>query len=129
MIAKLALSALLSGILLYAWHEYRRFAAVASMAALAAAFGLYFVWFPDQATRIAALVGVGRGVDLILYIWVCISLLMLVNLHLKLRAQSEVMTALARATALADAQRREQQFTPSPARRSDLTSARSSGRR
>jgi len=112
MIAKIGLSLLLSVIMLYAWHEYRRFAAVASMAALAAAFGLYLVWFPDQATRMATLVGVGRGVDLILYIWVCISLLVLVNLHLKLRAQSELVTALARAMALAEAKAQDHHTSP-----------------
>lgn len=112
MIAKIGLSLLLSGIILYAWHEYRRFAAVASMAALAAALGLYFVWFPEQATHLAELVGIGRGVDLILYVWVCISLLVLVNLHLKLRMQSEVMTSLARAVAIAEAKARERDNAP-----------------
>jgi hypothetical protein len=114
MIAKIALSLLLSAVMVYAWHEYRRFAAVASMAALASAFGLYFVWFPEQATRIAELVGIGRGVDLILYIWVCISLLVLVNLHLKIRIQSEMVTSLARAVALADARSRDRDISPAP---------------
>ena len=55
---------------------------------------------PSHATRLAALVGIGRGVDLIIYIWVVISLLMLLNLHLKLRAQMELITVLAREIAM-----------------------------
>jgi hypothetical protein len=103
MIAQLILSLLLAGILLYAWVEYRRAPAVAILAVLIATAGLYFVWFPSHSTEIAALVGIGRGVDLILYIWVCISLVVLLNLHLKLRTQMETITRLARAVALAEA--------------------------
>jgi hypothetical protein len=103
MIAQILLSLLLGAVLAYAWHEHRRFPAVASLSTVAATCGLYFVWFPGQATLMAEAVGIGRGVDLIIYIWVCISLLVLANLHLKLRAQSEVVTNLARAMALNEA--------------------------
>jgi hypothetical protein len=64
--------------------------------------GLYFVWVPKHSTRLAELVGVGRGVDLIFYVWVCISLILLLSLHLKLRMQMELITVLARKLALAD---------------------------
>jgi hypothetical protein len=103
MIAQLILSVLLAAILLYAWAEYRRSPAVALLAVAVAAAGLYFVWLPSHSTRLAELVGIGRGVDLILYIWVCISLIVLLNLHLKLRTQTELITTLARKIALADA--------------------------
>jgi len=103
MIAQIILSLLLAGILLYAWVEYRRAPAVAVLAVLIATAGLYFVWFPAHSTEIAALVGIGRGVDLIIYIWVCLSLVVLLNLHLKLRTQMELITRLARAVALAEA--------------------------
>src|SRR5262245_9243921 len=103
MIAQLVLTALLLGVLLYAWTEYRRSPAVAGVAVLVAFGGLYFVWFPDHATALAELVGIGRGVDLILYIWVVISLLVMLNLHLKLRAQMELITELAREIAIAKA--------------------------
>ena len=105
MIAQLILTALLFGILLYAWTEYRRSPTVALFSVLAALGGLFFVWVPEQATRLAALAGVGRGVDLIIYTWVVISLLLLLNLHLKLRVQMEVITMLTRALAIANAQR------------------------
>jgi len=70
---------------------------LASGAALA---GLYFVWMPAHATALAAMVGIGRGSDLILYTWVVISLLMMLNLHIKLRVQMDMITRLARNTAI-----------------------------
>jgi small membrane protein len=103
MIAQFVLSVLLVGVLLYAWSEYRRSPAVAILSVLAATAGLYFVWFPAHSTRLAELVGIGRGVDLVIYVWVCISLLVLLNLHLKLRTQMEAITTLARHVALAEA--------------------------
>jgi hypothetical protein len=103
MIAQLIFSALLLGVLLYAWTEYPRAHVIGILAMVAASVGLYFVWIPAHATRLAALVGVGRGVDLVLYIWVVISLIILLNLHLKLRAQMEVITVLAREIAIANA--------------------------
>ena len=103
MIAQLMLSALLGGILLYAWTEYKRAPVIGLMSVIAALTGLYFVWMPAHATWLAALVGIGRGVDLILYVWVVISLIVLLNLHLKLRQQTEVITVLARELAIANA--------------------------
>ena len=104
MIAQLVLTALLLGVLFYAWIEYVRSPVVgAARLGLAAPVGLYFVWVPAHATRLAELVGIGRGVDLIIYVWVVISLLVLLNLHLKLRAQMELITVLARELAIANA--------------------------
>ena len=103
MIAQLILTALLLGILLYAWTEYRRAPAIGFLATVAALTGLYFVWIPAHATWLAELVGIGRGVDLILYVWVVISLIVLLNLHLKLRVQKEMITVLARELAIANA--------------------------
>jgi hypothetical protein len=105
MIARLLLTALLGGVLLYAWIQYRR-SPVVALFSLAAAFGgLYFVWVPAHATMLAEFAGIGRGVDLILYVWVIISLILLLNLHLKLRAQMETITLLARSIAIANASR------------------------
>ena len=103
MIAQLLLTTLLSGVALYAWHERRRSAMVATLVLMAATAGLYLVWVPSHASMTADWAGVGRGVDLIIYIWVVISLLVLLNLHLKLRAQVELITALARHIAIANA--------------------------
>jgi hypothetical protein len=102
MIAQLIFSMLFFGVVLYAWTEYQRTPVVAFLSFAAAIAGLYFVWFPGQSTRLAELVGIGRGADLILYTWACISLVVLLNLHLKLRTQLELITALARTIALAN---------------------------
>ncbi|HEY1362416.1 MAG TPA: DUF2304 domain-containing protein [Xanthobacteraceae bacterium] len=119
MIAQLVLSLLLAVILLYAWSEYRRSPIVALLSLAAATAGLYLVWFPDHSTELAALVGIGRGVDLVLYVWVCISLIVLLNLHLKLRTQMELITTLARQIALADARSEpSERQAPVPAQRS-----------
>jgi hypothetical protein len=74
---------------------------------LVAIAGFYFVWLPAHATSLAALVGIGRGVDLIIYIWVIISLILLLNLHLKLRSQAELITILTREIAVANARTAE----------------------
>lgn len=103
MIAQIIFTILLSGILLYAWLQYRRAPIVGLLSVLAALTGLYFVWMPAHATWLAGLAGIGRGVDLILYVWVVISLIVLLNLHLKLRQQMELITALTRELAIASA--------------------------
>ena len=119
MIAQIVFSVLLAAILLYAWTEYRRSPVVAILSVLAATAGLYFVWFPAHSTRLAELVGIGRGVDLVIYVWVCISLLVLLNLHLKLRTQMEAVTTLARQIALADARREHPRSAAEPHPSSD----------
>jgi hypothetical protein len=103
MIAQIGLSILLVGFIVYAWTEYSRAPTIGLVSMLVAVAGLYFVWLPEQTTWLAALVGIGRGVDLILYVWVVISLVVLLNLHLKLRAQMELITVLARRIAIANA--------------------------
>lgn len=103
MIAQIGLSILLAGIMIYAFVQYALAPAISCIAFLVAAAGFYFVWLPEHATRLAELVGIGRGVDLILYVWVVLSLLVMLNLHLKLRAQMQLITALAREMAIANA--------------------------
>src|SRR6185437_4740201 len=48
MIAQLILTALLLGIVLYAWTEHKRSPAIGLLAMLAALTGLYFVWIPKH---------------------------------------------------------------------------------
>ena len=105
MITQAVLSLLLSGIVIYAWAEWRRSPLVGLLSMFAALAGMYLVWIPAHATALAETAGVGRGVDLILYIWVVISLLLFLNLHLKLRAQMDLITTLARAVTIANASR------------------------
>jgi small membrane protein len=70
---------------------------------IASAIGIYFAWVPDDLSRIARFLGVGRGADLLLYIWVVVSFLALVALMLRLRLLNEQLTELARKLALATA--------------------------
>lgn len=104
-VAQLMLTTLLLLVLFYAGVEYRRAPGVTLLTILAAMVGLYLVWFPDNATWLAEIAGVSRGVDLILYNWVIINLIILLNLHLKLRAQMELITKLAREIAIMNASR------------------------
>lgn len=71
--------------------------------------GLVFVWFPNITNRIAKIVGVGRGADLVMYVWIVVNLLLVLRLHLKLRDQSEILTKIARRIALNEAGDPDQQ--------------------
>ncbi len=72
-----------------------RFAVLAVVAA-----GLYFVWQPEQTTRLAEFLGVGRGADLLLYVWVVITLALIVFLYLRILLLARRLTELTRALAL-----------------------------
>lgn len=100
MIAQLFLSAALCGLITYAWGQYRLSPPVSTLGVAVGLAGLYFVWMPGHATKLAEWAGIGRGVDLIIYAWMVISGLILLNLHLKLRAQLELITRLARYLAI-----------------------------
>jgi small membrane protein len=126
MIAKVVLSLLLGIVLLYAWAQYRRSPIVTVLSCAVSLIGFYFVWIPSHATRVAELVGIGRGADLVLYVWVCISLVVLLNLHLKLRTQHELLTQLARSIALANATSPEDAGSSNPQLPSALTEAQTS---
>lgn len=106
MIIKLILSAALMGIGLYALSQRRATRLFHGFMIFMVATGAYFVWFPDHATDIANVLGVGRGTDLLLYCWVVISLLLIVSLHLRLRRQRTLITELARHVALEPLKRR-----------------------
>jgi hypothetical protein len=66
--------------------------------------GAFFIAFPDRATDLAHLVGIGRGVDFLLYplvIWLVRESLLTRRLR---QEEGERMTQLARALAIAQAQ-------------------------
>jgi small membrane protein len=74
-----------------------------AVAVLAVA-GVVLVWRPDEATRIANLLGVGRGADLLLYLMFVLLVLLVLLVHGKFRRYDETITELARSAALAHAQ-------------------------
>lgn len=100
MIIQLVLTLLLAGVGL-AVAVQRTIARLLRFAVLAVvAAGLYFVWQPEQTTRLAESLGVGRGADLVLYLWVVITLALIVFLYLKIVRLSRKLTELTRAHAL-----------------------------
>ncbi len=103
MIFSALLTAALLGLLVYALLQRTQFPLVARILPLVCLLGIYVAWFPDSTSEVAALVGVGRGVDLMLYVWLMVSGLLILVLHLKLVQQDRRLTELARAMAIAHA--------------------------
>jgi hypothetical protein len=101
MIFSAFLTVALLGLMLYALLQKSQFPVVAHSLPLICLTGIYFAWFPDSTARVAHLVGVGRGTDLMLYVWLLASGFLFLVLHLKLVTQDRKLTELARAIALA----------------------------
>lgn len=75
----------------------RLFALLVALAAIVA------IIFPDLLTKVANLLGIGRGADLLLYVFVIVSMLFAVStMRAKARSDARV-TELARAVALMEA--------------------------
>ncbi len=70
---------------------------------LFAAAGVYFVWNPDQMTRLAQMVGIGRGADLVTYATTLILFLTGVAASMRERRSNEVLTQLVRRLAIQQA--------------------------
>ena len=64
--------------LLHAFNQIRLWP-VSLGIAMAAAFGLIIIWYPEVANSLAELVGVGRGADLLLYSWIVISMFVILG--------------------------------------------------
>ena len=64
----------------------------------------YAVLRPNDVTRVAHLVGVGRGTDLLLYILIVTFIFAMTNFYLRLQAAERRVTDLARATAIYQAE-------------------------
>lgn len=62
---------------------------------------IFFVFFPDETTVLANMLGVGRGTDLLLYFCFITGSILILLVHIKFSHQSLVMTELVRAIALA----------------------------
>ena len=103
MIIKLLLTVGLLVALTYSWVQQARMRLLKLAMASFVAMGMFFVWFPDQSNRIAHLVGVGRGADLILYCWIMVTLIIILNLYLKTRRLEAAITKLVRHIAVREA--------------------------
>jgi hypothetical protein len=104
MIIQWVLVLALLGTAAYALMQARTPAAVRWANVLASVAGILFVLRPELTNRIAAVLGVGRGADLLLYCWVVVSLALFAQLQLALLRTNEQLTELTRAIALATAQ-------------------------
>lgn len=62
--------------------------------------GIVFVIDPDLSTRIANMMGIGRGTDLILYAFIMFSLFQLVSISASIREIDRKLTVLVRDTAI-----------------------------
>lgn len=107
---------LLTGLLLvglvFAMREWKQSRVLCMTIVVLTLSGVYFVWEAQASTRIANLLGVGRGADLVLYIYSAISFVLIVSLLLRIKQLHEQFTELARAVALASPMRGESRFGP-----------------
>src|SRR5262249_49959755 len=104
MIAK---AILIAGLLLCVWYaiaQRRKSRWVSAVILGVSLVGVYFVMFPDTTNSIAALVGIGRGADLLFYCWLVISLIVSVNLQFRILDLQGMITELTRELALQSAQ-------------------------
>ena len=76
---------------------------------LTSALGIYFVLEPERTTEIAAMLGVGRGADLLLYSWVVVTLLLFVRFALVQVQYRQDLTNIARELALRTASQPERE--------------------
>ena len=105
MIAQILFTLVLLGVVLIAFAQLARLPLIGGAVICVALFGIWLVWMPEEATRIAHFVGVGRGADLVMYMWVLISFSVWLVLYLALRDQLHLITALAREIALKQSSR------------------------
>ncbi len=105
MIAQLLFTLALCGAWIYVMVQTRLSGLVRLAFYAVISAGIFFVWVPQEATRLANLLGIGRGADLVYYIWIIISLAVFINVHLKLRQTLTLVTQLARHIAITEADR------------------------
>ncbi len=68
--------------------------------------GLVLVWNPELSTRIAHMIGIGRGADLVLYTWIVASMAMILALLVGQRRTNINIVKLVRELALQEAENR-----------------------
>lgn len=75
--------------------------------------GLLAVWFPEATTRMARLIGVGRGADAILYLSIALLSYLVFRLYVLLDRQEQALTRLVSELALRDGAEAERVEPPS----------------
>ncbi len=108
MIIQFALSAVFLGALVWTWRRFRQQALRRLEAFVWSALWLaagVAVWWPNVTTRLANLVGIGRGSDFVLYIAVTVLTVLVLHLHVAHDKLSREFTELVRHDALKDVDR------------------------
>ena len=103
MIVSLVASALFLFVLFVAAVRKFTFLGLKLAVILFCAAGVYFVWNPDEMTRLARMVGVGRGADLVTYATTLILFLTVVATIMRERRSNDVLTLLVRRLAIQQA--------------------------
>lgn len=62
--------------------------------------GLYFIFFPNNTSRIANFLGIGRGADLIFYLFILFSWFWFASISTKMRRNDRKITHLVRTIAI-----------------------------
>lgn len=62
--------------------------------------GAYFVLVPESASKIANMVGIGRGADLVFYLFIIFSLFWFTSTSVKMRATDQKLTQIVRSIAI-----------------------------
>lgn len=100
MIIQLILTGCLACVAVYGWAQLSSVRIVSLGLMLLSVCAIYFVWNPELTSRLANLVGVGRGTDLVLYLFLVFVLSQLVVIHVRLHSQMTLITQIARRIAL-----------------------------
>ncbi|MCX2532816.1 DUF2304 domain-containing protein [Plesiomonas shigelloides] len=97
---KLILVSVLLAFFVYAIQQRKKIFFVSLLISFFSLVGTFLVIFPGMSNRIANILGVGRGADLLLYFFVVGGAIVVFNLHLKNRALLDRHTKLVRHIAI-----------------------------
>ncbi len=107
MIFQFFFTLILIGILIYGYLQKNKLPFFFYLLTTFILLGIYLLWSPITATKIANLVGIGRGADLLLYIWVVISILLITSIHYKIQQLIGYTTILSRKLAILESEMSE----------------------
>ena len=105
MVFQVVLSFVFAASLWLVWRRYRQQAVgrlIALLWTLGALGGFVLAWYPDTATMVAHLVGIGRGADLVVYLGIVLLFVLVFQLHVSHVRLERQLTKLVRKEALRD---------------------------
>jgi|SRR5688572_12224090 len=105
MLFQLVLSVAFIASLWLVWRRHRQLAvsgAVALLWTIGAIGGLIVTWYPNTASFIANIVGVGRGSDLVVYLGIVLLFVLVFQLHVSHVRLERELTKIVREEALKD---------------------------